>query len=144
MTKKKPYAQVQPSAAYKAEVTRLFRLLNDPDAQAKAKARREKEHAERLQNAQQKNQRVMDHLHGVVAKEQARDLQKEEMERVAHNEAVLVAETERLTREKGPGVLFPCKRCGEFCTVSEYRLAPGNTCLKIWLLAVRGRDHKRF
>lgn len=67
MTKLKSSAQVQPPAAYKAEIDRLLRILNDPRAQANAKARREKEHAERLHVAQKKNQKVIEYLHSLVA-----------------------------------------------------------------------------
>jgi hypothetical protein len=121
MVAKKKLNPVEPSAAYKSEIARLFRTLNDPKAQANAKAKREKAHAERIHVAQKKNQKAIEYLHNLVAKEQAR---------AAHNEAALARENARLTRERGPGVLFPCKDCGEYCTVPGYITEPYNTCDK--------------
>lgn len=102
-------------AGFKEAIARLLRLLDDPEAQARAKAKREaQERLERERKARE-NQRMIEHFQAISARE---------IERWEAETQRIEAEVVRLTKERGPGVLFPCSRCGYFCTILDIPCEP--------------------
>lgn len=106
---------LKPSDAYQSAIARLFRMLDDPEAQARAKAKREAQERPERERKARENQRMIEHFHAISARE---------IERWEAETQRIEAEVARLTEERGPGVLFPCSRCGDFCTILDIPCEP--------------------
>lgn len=106
------------SEAYRSEIDRCLSVLHDSEMQTRSRVRRERERRSWLEGKQPDSQSVIDYFLYLVQQERAR---------MQHNTRMLELETERLTKLRGPGALFPCKVCGDYCTVPGYITEPYGT-----------------